>query len=114
MQHILKGTGVKFEPVSIHKPAGSGGMLLWVDVMARNALEIVQMSCFCESFIVWNGYVHRESQRLSGKIEKRWTKLPRSWGVGGVTFIQLQKMTSQHVPTGMASLSALKKNELLS
>ena len=25
--------------------------------MAGNALEILQMSCFCASFIVWNGYI---------------------------------------------------------
>ena len=27
------------------------------------------MSCFCESFVVWNGYVHKENHT--------WTKLPR-------------------------------------
>ena len=32
--------------------------------MAENSLEILQISHFCESFIVWNGYVRTEDQRL--------------------------------------------------
>ena len=36
--------------------------------MAVNVFEMLQMSCFCERFIIWNGYVCKENQR--------WTKLP--------------------------------------
>ena len=30
--------------------------------MTGNALDILQMSCFCESFVVWNGYVRKEKR----------------------------------------------------
>ena len=53
----------KDERVSIHKLVGFGGMLhrgnfeSRVPYMAGNALDILQMSCFCEIFVVWNGCV---------------------------------------------------------
>ena len=31
--------------------------------MAGSALEILKMSHFCEPFIFWNGYIHKENER---------------------------------------------------
>ena len=57
---------------SIYKPKWSRRMFeIWA---LKNALEVVQMSCFYESFVVWNGYVHEENRRFSA-----WSGLPVVW-----------------------------------
>ena len=48
-------------------------------ILPLNTLEILQISCCCKSFVIWNG----ASQSLSGKKCTLRSKLPRSFFLEG-------------------------------
>ena len=50
-----------------------GGSLDWYEI----ALEMQQMSCFWERFVVWNGYVCKSNNDPLGKHRIDW--VPRKW-----------------------------------
>ena len=65
--------GAEWQCVNSCKLAGSGGKFfpnLSPLNIAENALEILKMSCFCERFIFWNGYVCQENQWFGPRCPK--------------------------------------------